>query len=91
MKSGASMMINEFLSRLTAHEIFYLAGTNKTVYLKFTYSDEYVLGHVGDGIEGFVDTADSYSVSSLNDRIIYFSTEGGVTFIIDRRAWEVEE
>lgn len=89
--NGSRMMIDEFLSRLAAHETFYLAGTNGTVYLQLTYSDGYVLGHVGDGIEGFIDTADSYSVSSLDDRIIYFSTEGKVSFMIDRRAWEVKE
>ena len=85
------MMIDEFLSRLAAHETYYLAGTNGTVYLKLTYSDGYILGHVGNGIEGFIDIADGYSVSRFDDRIIYFTVEGRVTFTIDRRAWEVEE
>ena len=91
MKNAASLTIDEFRSRLEAHEIFYLTGTNGTVYLKLTYADGFLLGHVGDGIEGFLDTADSYIVSSLDDRIIYFSTEGKVTLMIDRRAWEVKE
>ena len=92
MKDAGTMMIDEFLSRLEAHETFYLKGTGSRVILHLTYSDGYVVEHFYDGIQGFLDTADHLTVSTFDDRIIYFSNaEGKVTFMIRRDAWEVEE
>lgn len=85
------MMIDEFLSRMTAHELFYLKDSNRSVYFKQTYDDGFVLGHAKNGGQGFIAIAAEYVVSRLDDRVIYFSGGGQMVFEINIEEWEVDE
>ena len=88
MKDCATMMFNEFVSRLDAHEVFYLKGTDRRIYLKRSYNDGYILA---DQEEAFLNTADFFTVSALDDRILYFfDPEANSVFYIRRDMWEVD-
>lgn len=84
------MMIDEFLSRMAAHELFYLKDSNRRVYFKQTYDDGFVLGHAKGGQQGFIAIASNYYRSKLDGRVIYFlNNEGHVIFEIFIDEWEV--
>ena len=82
------MMFDEFASRLTNHEVFYLKGTDRRIYLKRSYNDGYILA---DEEGAFLNTADFFSVSALDDRILYFfDPDVNSVFNIRRDMWEVD-
>ena len=82
------MMFDEFTSRLTNHEIFYLKGTDRRIYLKRSYNDGYILA---DEDDAFLNTADFFIVSALDDRILYFfDAQANAVFYIRRDMWEVD-
>ena len=82
------MMFDEFTSRLTNHEIFYLKGTDHRIYLKRSYNDGYILA---DEDDAFLNTADFFIVSALDDRILYFfDAQANAVFYIRRDMWEVD-
>lgn len=89
MKDCASMMFDEFASRLSAYKVFYLKETDRRIYLKKSYSDGYILA---DEDGAFLNTAEFFSVSALDDRILYFfDRDANSVFNIRRDMWEVDD
>ena len=66
------MMPAEFFSRLDNHEMLFLSGSDRKIFLKKEFSGTYILSSTDDS---FVALADEYGGTSLlDDRMIFFYT-----------------
>ena len=86
-------MIDEFVNRMIAGELFYLKDSGGKVWFRKDASSEgYCLGHApGKGeTGGFFVIASGFAVSKLDDHIIYFFTgeERIVILEINIDQWE---
>lgn len=90
MKDGATMMVDEFISRLQQYEIFYLKGTDRKVYLKRSYDESYILSNTD---QGFLVVAENMIVSKMDDRLLSFygGEDGRIVFDLMRDKWEADE
>lgn len=91
MIDAAKLTFEEFKAKLEDHAFFFLKGTNGKVYFKKTYEDEYILGNAD---QGFIATARRFTFSTMDDRLLWFSSGGEedlVVFGFQRDKWEVEE
>lgn len=90
MIDGAAMMVDEFISRLQHHEIFYLKGTDRKVYLKRSYDESYILSNTD---QGFLVVAENMTVSKMDDRLLLFygGEDEHIIFDLMRDKWECDE
>lgn len=63
------MKPEEFIERLEAREILYLIGSDRKVFLKKTFDDEYILSTAD---ESFLVVADVYKQLTIDERMVFF-------------------
>ena len=84
------MKPEEFIERLEAREILYLIGSGRTVFLKRTFDDEYILSTTN---ESFLVVADAYKQLTIDERMIFFYDmsyqESRLTFQTMTDRWEI--
>ena len=84
------MRPEEFIERLKAREILYLIGSGRTVFLKLTHGDEYILSTTD---ESFLVVADTFKQLTIDERMIFFydfsSNESRLAFQTMTDRWEI--
>lgn len=84
---------DEFLAALEDHRILYLKGSDRKIFLKKSFDDAYVLGHVTreNMTQGFQMIADGYRQMKFGERNWFWLSAGGIVICdLCSDEWEVD-